>query len=126
MLRLAAVASILILAVPQDKQDKPAPAKEEAEEAVAAEKGNLTPVYELEATYEATETAEVKLRLEAYQGELSVQKVAAAGDLVKKGDVLLALDRAGIDRQIAAAENDLRVARATLDKAQSDLETGAR
>jgi multidrug resistance efflux pump len=126
MLRLAAVASILILAVPQDKQDKPAPAKEEADEAVAAEKGNLTPVYEMEATYEATDSAEVKLRLEAYQGELSVQKVAAAGDLVKKGDVLLALDHAAIDRQIAAAENDLRVARATLDKAQSDLETGTR
>jgi len=129
MLRLAAVAWILILSVPQekpDKQEKAAPAKEEAEEAVAAEKGNLTPVYELEATYEPTESAEVKIRPEAYQGELTVLKVAAAGELVKKGDLLLSLDRSAIDKQIAAAENDLRVARATLEKAQSDLETGAR
>jgi multidrug resistance efflux pump len=123
MLRLAAVASILLFAAPQDK---PAPAKEEGEEPVAAEKGNLTPVYELEATYEATDTFEVKLRLEAYQGELTVQKVAAAGELVKKGDLLLALDRAPIDKQIAAAENDLRAARATFEKQQTDLDLGAR
>jgi HlyD family secretion protein len=132
MLRFAAVAaaSILLAAAVQDKPapDKPAPAaaKEEAEELVAALKGNLTPVYELEATYESTESAEVKLRLEAYQGELTVQKVAAAGDVVKKGDVLLALDRASIDKQIAAADYDLRFARATAEKTQADLEVAGR
>ncbi|HLY09337.1 MAG TPA: hypothetical protein VKW04_08555 [Planctomycetota bacterium] len=123
MLRLAAVASILLLAA---VQDKPTPAKEEGEDLIAAQKGNLTPQYELEATYEAVESAEVKLRLEGYQGDLTVQKVAAAGELVKKGDVLLTLDRAPIDKQAAALEGDLRVARATHEKQQSDLETGAR
>ncbi|HVR82672.1 MAG TPA: hypothetical protein VMU54_00085, partial [Planctomycetota bacterium] len=93
---------------------------------VAAEKGNLTPVYELEATYESVESAEVKLRLEVYQGELILQKVAAAGDLVKKGDVLLSLDRGPIDRQMTALEHDLRVARATHEKQQADLQIGAR
>src|SRR5436190_995495 len=110
MLRLAAVASILMLVAGQDKsfdsrltalaqdkpdkQEKPAAApKEDAEEFVAAKKGDLTPLYELEATYEASESAEVKLKLEAYQGDLTIQKVAAAGEQVKKGDVLLALDR---------------------------------
>jgi multidrug resistance efflux pump len=131
MLRLAAVASILLLAAfqdkPQDKaQEKPAPAKEEAEDLVAAEKGTLTPVFELEATYESLESAEVKLRLEAYQGDLTLQKVAAAGDVVKKGDVLLTLDRGPIDKQIAAVDNDLRLARATYEKQQQDLEIGGR
>ena len=131
MLRLAAVAVVLLLSAAQDKpqdksQEKPAPAKEEAEDLVAAEKGNLTPVFELEATYESTESAEVKLRLEAYQGDLTLQKVAAAGDLVKKGDLILSLDRAPIDRQIAAVENDLRLARATHEKQTQDLELGAK
>lgn len=123
MLRLAAVASVLMLAA---VQEKPAPPKDDAEDLVAAKKGNLIPLFELDATYEALESAEVKLKLEAYQGELTVQKVAAAGDLVKKGDVLLALDRAPIDKQIAALELDLRVARATQEKSQADLEIGAR
>ncbi|MBV8880921.1 MAG: hypothetical protein JO332_13200, partial [Planctomycetaceae bacterium] len=123
MLRLAAVASILLLAA---TQDKPAAPKEEPEELVAAQKGNLTPVYELDATYEAVDSAEVKLKPEAYQGELVVQKVVAAGELVKKGDLLLALDRAPLEKQIAALEQDLRMARATHEKQQADLEIGAR
>src|ERR1700716_1009830 len=121
MLRLAAVVSILILAaasfdstpVASLAQDKPLPHKDEGDDLVAAQKGNLTPLYELEATYESVESAEVKLRLEAYQGDLTVQKVVAAGEFVKKGDVLLTLDRAPIDKQAAALEHDLRVARAT-------------
>jgi HlyD family secretion protein len=127
MLRLAAVASLLLFSA---VQDKPAPAKdkpaEEAEEAVAATTGNLTPLYELEATYEAVESVEVKLRLEAYQGDLTVQSVAPAGDPVKKGDLLLALDKAPIEKQMAALDNDLRVARATHEKQQADLEIGTR
>ena len=123
MLRLAAVASVLLLVA---AQDKPLPPKDEGDDLVAAQKGNLTPVYELEATYESVESAEVKLRLEAYQGDLTLQKVVAPGELVKKGDVLLTLDRAPIDKQMTALEHDLRIARATHEKQQADLEIGAR
>ncbi|HZE99427.1 MAG TPA: hypothetical protein VE981_20655 [Planctomycetota bacterium] len=127
MLRLAAITSLLCLAA---LQDKPAPTKEkpaeDGEELVAARKGNLTPLYELEATYEAVESSETKLKLEAYQGELTVQKAVSAADLVKKGDVLLTLDRAPIEKLIAAADVDLRLARATNDKQQADLELGAK
>jgi RND family efflux transporter MFP subunit len=135
MLRFAALATLALLAFPsfgpaQDKPEKPAAPKEkaaeDAEEAVAAKKGDLTPVYELEATYESVESGELKLKLEAYQGDLTLLKVAAAGDLVKKGDVLLSLDHAPIDKQIAALEHDLKVARATHEKSQADLELGAR
>jgi len=123
MLRLAAVASILVLAA---SQDKPLAPKEEGEELVAALKGNLTPVFELDATYESVESAEVKLRFDAYQGELTVQKVVPAGEVVKKGDLLLTLDLAPIDKLIAALEHDLRISRATYEKQQADLEIGAR
>src|SRR5262245_56855257 len=54
MLQLVAALALLAAA---PLQDKPKPA-DEGEETVAARKGNLTPVYELEATYEAVESAE--------------------------------------------------------------------
>jgi len=111
MLHLAAVVALL-MAAPQ--QDKPKPG-DDAEETVAAQKGNLTPVFELEAVYEAVESAELKLRLEAYQGELTLLKIAAAGETVKKGDLLFSIDKSAIEKQIAAIENDLRVARATVE-----------
>jgi HlyD family secretion protein len=97
-----------------------------AEETVAAQKGNLTPVYELEAVYEPIDSAELKLKLEAFQGELTVLKVLASGESVKKGDLVLSLDKAPIDKQIAALENDLRVARATVEKTQADLVIGVK
>jgi HlyD family secretion protein len=126
MLPLAALASLLMAAAAQDKpvpKEKPA---EEAEETVAARKGSLTPVFELEAVYEAVDSAEFKIKLDAYQGELPILKIIAAGELVKKGDLLLSLDPATIDKQIAALENDLRVARATHEKQEADLVIGAR
>jgi len=64
--------------------------------------------------------------MEAYQGDLTVQTVVAAGEPVKKGDLILALDKAPLEKQMAALENDLRVARATQDKQLADLEIGAR
>jgi multidrug resistance efflux pump len=124
MLRLAALAS-LILAIPAAAQDKPKPA-EDGEETVAARRGNLTPVFELEAVYEALDTAELKLKLEAYQGELTVLKAAAAGVIVKKGDLLLSLDKTPLEKQIAALENDLRAARANYEKQQADLAIGVK
>jgi multidrug efflux pump subunit AcrA (membrane-fusion protein) len=107
MLHLAALASLLLAAAQQNA--KPA---DDGDETVAAQKGNLTPVFELEAIYEALESAEFKLRLDAYQGDLTVLKVAASGEFVKKGDLLFSLDTSTIEKQIAALENDLRVSRA--------------
>ena len=121
MLHLAA-AALLFCSALQEK----AKAADDAEETVAAKKGNLTPVYELEAVYEPVDSAELKLKLEAFQGELTVLKVLVAGESVKKGDLVFSLDKAPIEKQIAALDNDLRVARATVEKSQADLVLGAR
>ena len=101
-------------------QDKP------AEETVVVQKGTLTPTLELDATFESIESAEFKLRMEAWQGEMTLLKAAAQGQPVRKGDPILALDRAPLDRLVAATEVDLRVARAALEKAEADLKLGER
>ncbi len=91
-----------------------------------AKKGTLTPVLELDAAYEAVESLEVRLRFESTSVDAALQRVAAHGEAVKKGDILLALDRGPLERQAAAAEHELRGARAALAKARADLELGAK
>jgi multidrug efflux pump subunit AcrA (membrane-fusion protein) len=118
MLHLAVLVFALCGALQENKPD--------ADETVAARKGNLTPLFELEAVYEPVDLAELRLKLEAYQGELTVLRAAAAGESVRKGDVVFSLDRAAIEKQIATAENDLRAARAAHEKTQADLTIGAK
>ncbi len=118
MLRSTALASLLILAAePQDK----AP----AEDTHTCQKGSLIPTLELEASFEALEITEFKLRMEAYQGEMALMQVLPQGAEVQKGAVVFALDPRPVEKQVAAAENDLRVARAALAKAQADVKQGA-
>jgi HlyD family secretion protein len=131
MLLVAALLALLV----QDKsfdsglralaQDKPAAPGAE-EETHAVKKGSLTPVFELEATFEAAEAFELRLRFESGAVEASLLKVAPHGAAVKKGDILLALDRGPLEKQAAAAENELRGARAALVKARADRELGAK
>jgi multidrug resistance efflux pump len=89
-------------------------------------KATFTPVLQLEAVFEPAQAVDVKLRFDAYQGDLTLARVAAHGQRLGKGDVVLALDPEPIARQLAAAEIDLRVARATLAKEQADADLGAR
>ncbi len=120
----------------QEKDKKPKPEQEkekgkpeappEAEELHDVKKGNLTPKLELESTFEPVEPAEVRFHFDAYQGEMTLQAVVPHGQAVRKGDVLLALDPKPLEKMVAAAENDLRVARAALRKAEDDAALGAR
>jgi multidrug resistance efflux pump len=118
MLHLSALAGLLLALSPQDK---PPPV-----ELHTVQKGGLTPLFELEGSYESIETAECKIRMEAYQGELLIVTVAAQGETIRKGDPILTLERAPIEKQVAVAENDLRGVRAALEKAQADLALGTR
>lgn len=122
MVQTRLFASILLLAAaPQDKAPEPA-----ADEIIAAVRGDLTPVFELEGHYEPVESREFKAHFEAFTGELQVTAAAAHGAAVKKGDLILSVDRTPIERLIAAAGNEVRGARASADKARGDLDLAAR
>lgn len=112
MLKLALLASLL--------------APDEEFHTHAVKKGSITPVLELDAAYEAVDVLEVRLRFDSGSVEAALQSVAAHGQAVRKGDVLLALDKAPTERQIAAAETELRGARAALEKAKADRELGTK
>ncbi len=118
MLRLAAFVLLL-----RGAQERP-PAPEPREELHTVRKGNLTPVLELDGTFDSTETADYKVRMEAYQGELTVDRVAAPGQAVRKDDPILKIVPAPLQRQIAAAEIDLDVARSALAKAEAEKAAG--
>jgi multidrug efflux pump subunit AcrA (membrane-fusion protein) len=68
---------------------------------------------------------EVRLRPKAYGGDLTIVSIAANGSSVKSGEVLLQIDPEPLNRQLAAAKNDLTVAQANLDKAGADATTSA-
>jgi hypothetical protein len=72
----------------------------------------------------ADDPFEVRLKLEAHSGALIVASAAANRSTVKKGDTLLELDPVYINRDVAAAENELTAAKAALAKAESDSVLG--
>lgn len=116
----------LQVAAPQDKDKEKDKQEKPAEETHTVQKGALVPKLEIDATFEPSDSAEVRLKPEAWQGEMVLLKAAAHGEIVKKGDALLTFDRVPIEKQIAVAENELRVARAGVDKAAAELDAGAK
>jgi multidrug resistance efflux pump len=125
------IATLLLLAAPQDPSSAPSRGASEGKpqagpETRPARRGFLTPAFELDAVLESAERFEAKLQFESYAGELVVRAAAAHGAAAKKDDVLLALETGPLERQLAAAENELRLARAQLEKAQADRDLGSR
>jgi multidrug resistance efflux pump len=110
----------------QDPEKGKAEAAPPAEELHEVKKGNLVPRLELESFFEPENPAEIRLHFDTYAGELTILRALPHGAAVKKGDVLLSIDPKPIDRMVAAAENDLRVVRATLKKTEAEAELGAR
>ena len=82
--------------------------------------------FDADGVLEPVDPFEVRFSTRRYQGELLVCRAATAGAIVAKGDVLLAVDTDPIDRQIAAAESALEVARAAVAKAEADASLGDR
>lgn len=83
-------------------------------------KGDLTLAVDAEGVFEAVDPFEVRMRLKAYAGELTIVSAAACGEPVRQGDVLLQLDAADLRKQIEAAESDLKLARAALAKSEKE------
>jgi multidrug resistance efflux pump len=86
--------------------------------------GKLSFTVNGEGAFVADEPFEVRLKLEAHSGPLIIAAVAPNRSEVKKGATLLELDPVTINREVAAAENDLTSVRASHTKAESDLRLG--
>jgi multidrug efflux pump subunit AcrA (membrane-fusion protein) len=87
-------------------------------------KGTLVPDVSGDAIFEAVGPLEVRVRAKQYAGELVVVSAAGDGALVKKGDIILQIDSAPAERELALANNELVLAEANLVKAKDDARLG--
>jgi HlyD family secretion protein len=88
-------------------------------------KGTLSLVVQGEGTFQPVGSFEVRPRLLAHQGPLTILSIAPHGAVVKKGDAVLDFDATLIKNDLTAAESELASARAGLEKVQSDLALGS-
>ena len=89
-------------------------------------KGRLALKVEAAGTFLPTAPLEVRVRPSAYNGDLTIVAAAPNGAAVKKGDTILQIDPADLNRDLDGARNDLVAARAALTKAEADVEMGAK
>lgn len=87
-------------------------------------KGSLNLSIDAAGTFQPVDPFEVRVRPDAYKGELKIANVAAHGSAVKEGNILIQFETTDIKRDIEAAENDLTTARATYAKAEADGRLG--
>ncbi|HEX4054419.1 MAG TPA: biotin/lipoyl-binding protein [Tepidisphaeraceae bacterium] len=90
----------------------------------AVHRGNLDLALDFKGVFDPVQSFEVRLNPRRYHDDFIIHHVVAPGMKVSKGDVLLELDTDKIDAAIAAAQNELNIARANLAKAQSDVRLG--
>lgn len=96
------------------------PATQPAADTTTVKRGALSITIDSQGSFEPIDLVEVRIRPKAYNGELTITSVAANGTAVKKGDILLEVDSAPIKRIVAAADNDLLNAQATVKRAEAD------
>jgi len=92
----------------------------------AVARGPLAVSVDLDGSFECPEAFEAKVKPDVYAGELPIAQIAGHGTTVKKGDVLVKCDPAPWQKQVAAAENELRGAEAALKAAVEALDFGER
>jgi multidrug efflux pump subunit AcrA (membrane-fusion protein) len=95
-----------------------------AKDSYLVKRGSVDASIDADGYFEATDPLEIRIRPKAYQGELIILSVAPHGSSVKAGQTILEIDPQEIDRQIAAADNELLTARANAEKAQADTDLG--
>lgn len=106
-----------------DKADK----KEEQKPAAAApaaetvKKGPFRIVVELEGVFEGEDAREISVAPDEWS-KLTVQKAAAHGARVRKGDVVLELETEKLDREIADLRDELKLSATAIVLAQERLQ----
>ena len=109
------------VATPATQPAATQPASQPTEKLNTVAKGSMDLHVTAEGVFQAVDPFEVKLRLKAYGGPLTIADIAAPGMPVKKGDVLLEIDPTHLNWAIAGAENEVAAAKAGLVKAEADL-----
>lgn len=111
------------------KDSESAATKPAATQAAAAthevKKVSLSSSLDATGTFYPIDPVEVRLRFDAYRGELTIQSAAAHGAQVRQGDVLLQIDPTDLERDLKAAQSELAVAGANLTKARADSKLSA-
>ena len=87
-------------------------------------KGRLTLKIDAAGTFLPANPVEIRIRPDAFKGELTIASAAANGAGVKKGDTILAIDPGDLTRELDAARNDLTTAKANHAKAEADATLG--
>lgn len=100
------------------------PTTQPSEKTYTVKKGSLNLSIDGSGTFQPVEPFEVRIRPDAYKGELKIAQVAAHGSEVKQGNILIQFDTTDIKRDIEAAENDLTAARSAYAKAEADGRLG--
>lgn len=116
-----------IVTVPAIQADVPAdnpatvPATAQTDRGAGREVKTATLELSTEATgfFAPVDAFEIKPKPQAYGGDLKIKATAAQGVAVKKGDVLIELDRTDYDAAVAAAGRDLTLANANLAKVKT-------
>ena len=122
---IALLTGLLLVSFARAQSTTPADESKGAkDETTAVKRGDISTSIEFDGYFEPTEFHEVRLRPQAYQGDLLVAAAAASGSTVKRGETLLQVDAEDLEKQIAAAENELNGARANYAKAQADVQLG--
>jgi multidrug efflux pump subunit AcrA (membrane-fusion protein) len=93
-------------------------------ETVAVKRATIKCAIDLDGYFEPIDATEVRIRPKQYQGELEIVSAAAHGAAVTKGQTILQLKNDELDRQLAAAENELTGAKANAAKADADVKLG--
>lgn len=113
---LAALISIAPFAFAEEPTTKETPKLE----TVAVSRATVRATVTADGYFEAIDPQEVRLKLEAFAGELKIASIASHGAAVKTGDVILKLDDADLQKQLAAATDELANANAALAKTRAD------
>jgi biotin carboxyl carrier protein len=127
-MKLPVICLLVALAVLQDPPAKPdAESKEAAPkiETAPAKRETMRIELKLDGTFEPAERHVLQIKTQAWQGEMTVAKLAAHGSAVKKGDVLLQVDAAKLHEAIASAGVDLASARVQLDRVTEEIRLSA-
>lgn len=87
-------------------------------------KGRISMKIDATGTFLPATPVEVRVRPDAFKGELNIVTAAANGAAVKKGDTILQIDPADLNRELEGARNELTTAKANQTKAEADVALG--